>query len=310
MRRHFPTLLIGLGTFLVTVTLVLRVYGTGQLAVAEDDPQEVTISTANDATVFVPSQQAEVVADVTVKSRIVGDLEAAKTAPDGVVVWFTTTSRSTADGTVFQRSMSRTAMNKRSAVAEPCCDSFAEVVDEEMAADKRKSLVLKFPFGTEKRSYEIWDGTLGATVTAAYRGEGDVDGVSVYRFEIEVPDTVIGTETIAANLVGVQQEGSIEAERSYGGTRTLFVEPRTGAILNDVQDVRDTLSYDGTIVRTLFDGKLSYTDDQIGAYAEKYGDRARSLRWWLQIVPLSALFVGILCLAAGLWRRRTSGRHV
>lgn len=299
MRRHLPAVLFGIGAFLVVAALVLRFYGGAQLATAEEDTREVITMTAPSATVFVAASQSEEVTDVTVKQKTSGDTEKAEKAPGGVVVWFTTSTRSTADGRILQQSMARTAMDGSTGNAEPCCESFAEVVDQAITEDKRASLVLKFPFGTEQKSYQIWDGTLGAAVKAEYRGKAQVGGVDAYRFEVKVPDTVIGTQEVIATTIGLEQEGVVDADRTYGVDRTLYVEPRTGQILNDVQDVRDTLTREGAVVRTLFSGKLAYTDEQVRANADKYGDRAATLKRVQITLPLIAGILGLLLIGGG-----------
>ncbi|MGO4256421.1 DUF3068 domain-containing protein [Marmoricola sp. RAF53] len=299
-------MLFGIGAFLITASLVLRFYGSAQLATAEKDPREVTTMQADDATVFVPSTQTEETTDVTVLQKTAGDLDAEKKAPSGVVVWFTTSTRKIADGTVVQQSMARTAMDASTAAARPCCESFAEVIDQAIAKDNRSGLVLKFPFGTEKRTYSIWDSTLGKPVKAVYRGNSDVDGVAVYRFEVKVPDTVIGSQEVIASTIGLKVDGTVPADRTYGVDRTLYVEPRTGAILNDVQDVRDTLTRDGQVVRTLFAGKLGYTDQQVRAKADKYGDRAETLQRVRVILPAIALVIGLVCIGGGVLAMRRS----
>lgn len=309
MRRHLPAVLIGLGAFLVTAALVLRFYGSAQLAVAEEDPREVVTLRASNATVFVPSTQSEVATDVTVKQKTVGDLEAAKKAPGGVVVWFTTTTRSTADDVVVQQSMARTAFDAATGLTKPCCDSFAEVVDQAISKDGRNSLVLKFPFGTEKKTYPMWDNVLGKPVKAVFRDTAEVDGVAAYRFDIKVPDTVVGSQEVIAKTIGLATDEKVSADRTYGVDRTLYVEPRTGAILDDVQDVRDTLTIDGQVVRTLFAGKLAYTGDQVKANAEKYGDRATTLRRVEDVLPAWALALGLLSAGAGaVMLRRSASR--
>lgn len=306
MRRHLPVVLISVGAFLVAAALVLRVFGSAQLAVAEEDPREMTTMRASGATVFVPSTQTEVTSDVTVKQYTVGDLEAAKKAPGRVVVWFTATTRLTAEGVIVQQSMARTAMDASTGKVEPCCESFAEVVDQAIEEDRRTGLVLRFPFGTEKKSYEVWDSILGKPVKAAYRGTTEVEGVNAYRFEIEVADTVVGSKKVNAKAVGLAADGEVSADRTYGVDRILYVEPRTGAILNDVQDVRDRLSVDGEPVRTLFAGKLAYTDEQVKANVDKYGERAVTLQRFTVQIPAVVLMLGLIGLLAGLVTLRIS----
>lgn len=300
MRRHLPTVLFGLAAFLITAALVLRFYGTAQLASAEKDPREVITMQASNARVFIPSTQTEETTDVTVVRKTDGDTDAEKKAPSGVVVWFTTSTSTVADGTVIRQSMARTAMDASTGMTKPCCQSFAEVVDQAIAPDDRSTLVGKFPFGTDKKSYPIWDSTLGKSVTASYSGTEKIDGVTAYRFEANVPDTVVGSKDVIATTIGLKASGTVPADHTYGVDRTLYVEPRTGAILNDVQDIRDTLTRDGKVVRTLFAGKLAYTDAQVKAEAKKYGDRSATLHLVQVVLPAIALLLGLICLGWGV----------
>ena len=59
-------------------------------------------------------------------------------------------------------------------------------------------LVNKFPFDTQKQTYQYWDPTLADAVPVTYEGTTDMDGLEVYEFHmlidgatIEIADGVV-----------------------------------------------------------------------------------------------------------------------
>ena len=76
------------------------------------------------------------------------------------------------------------------------------------------------PFGSEKKTYPFWDGMLGTTVNAVYKGTDTIDGLRTYRYDVNVPTTP------AEVVDGVQG--------SYTTDKSIWVEPRTGSIFSSV----------------------------------------------------------------------------
>ena len=50
-----------------------------------------------------------------------------------------------------------------------------------------EGLVLKFPFGTEKKTYQFWDTTLRKAFPITYKDTTELDGLKVYVFEQDIP---------------------------------------------------------------------------------------------------------------------------
>ena len=50
-----------------------------------------------------------------------------------------------------------------------------------------EGLVLKFPFGTEKKTYQFWDTTLRKAFPIEFKGETKLNGLKVYVFEQDIP---------------------------------------------------------------------------------------------------------------------------
>jgi hypothetical protein len=145
-----------------------------------------------------------------------------------------------------------------------------------------EGLVNKWPFDSEQKDYPYWDGTVGQAVTAAYDGETTVKGLDVYRYVVTVPATP--TE-LAEGLQG-----------TYETTQTIYVEPRTGAIVNQRnQQERVTESGDNFLKID-----LQFTDDEIAQSVDDADANIFKLDLVTRIVPLVALIIGVPLLLAGL----------
>ncbi len=60
-----------------------------------------------------------------------------------------------------------------------------------------EGLYFKFPFDTQKKTYQWWDGTLARPPRAKYVGEGTVKGMKVYKFEQVIEPIKTGTIDVA-----------------------------------------------------------------------------------------------------------------
>ncbi len=159
-------------------------------------------------------------------------------------------------------------------------------------AVKHEGLVNKFPFNTEKKTYPLWDGLLAKTVPARYDSTVEVGGVKTYVFKVAVPAT-------DAKIAG-------DVEGTYETTKTIWVEPRTGAILNQEQRERRLLPDGGVVL----DMSLAFTDKTVAAGVKDADDNLALLDLVEKTVPLVGIIGGIICLAASIFlllagRRRT-----
>lgn len=148
-------------------------------------------------------------------------------------------------------------------------------------AEPHEGLVNKFPFNTEKKDYPYWDGLLGRSVTAAYQRSTSIDGLPVYVFQLDVPpeDAEIAT--------GIQG--------TYQTQITFYVEPRTGAIVNEVQSQKRLLP-DGS---TVLDMQLQFTDETVKTSVEDGKHNIRKLDLVNKWAPLAAMILGVIALAFG-----------
>ena len=141
----------------------------------------------------------------------------------------------------------------------------------------------KFPFDTEKKTYPYWDSVVGAAVPAEFDRTEKVEGLDTYVFTVTSTDAPI---EIAEGVPG-----------TYDGVKQIFVEPRTGAIVNQTDDQQRYLA-DGS---TALDLQLEFTDEQVKQSVADTKDRMGTLSLISTTVPLIGFVGGSLALLAGLF---------
>lgn len=146
-------------------------------------------------------------------------------------------------------------------------------------AEEREGLINKWPFDAEKKTYTYWIGP-GST-EATYDRTEEVDGLETYVYHVETEPAPV---TIAEGLEGTYQE-----------TTDLWVEPRTGQIVDQVSEQVRTA--DGQPFLTL---NLSFTDEQVAENVDDIGGDADLLKLVTSTVPLIGYLVGIPLLLIGI----------
>ncbi len=313
MRRFLSPALIGLGTFLIVVGVLVKVYAVPTLAVVPANYDSTTFLEAKGATIFNsdPEVLAPQTLDLEISSRTVaGDYPE---APDGVVVWANNVTITPVGwDRPFQQSRELTPFDQVSGAASSFEVGFEEVENDagdiEQVDVTREGQVYKFPFDTEKKDYLQWDGDIGEATTAAYEGEEELAGTTVYKFVQVIEPTVIDTVDVPGSVFGVD-EPSVQADMVYEMTRTLYVEPATGAPLNRVEDRNQVLSYDGAEVPA-FVGVVQYTEESQADSLDRVQARATLLGLAKWVFPIGFVLLGLLSVGAGLFLRRRESADV
>ena len=304
MRRFLGPVLVGLGAFLLIAAVLMKFYAYPRLAVAPIDRDSVTRLEATDATLFDTSLLSEIQTDLSVATTTRGDVAASEEAGDDIRVYTGTTTVS-ANGIVRSQSTERAAFDAVTGEAVNCCGSFAETTEGERVEVTREGQIYKFPFGTEKQDYDLWDASLRATVPAEYQREAQVQGLDVYVFTTTTPPTVVSTREVPGSVLG-EEAAAVEADVVYANSRTLFVEPVTGAIVDRQEEQKSTLAVDGEDRVTTTEASLRYTAAQVTESVDDVGSQASQLKLLGGTLPLLALVLGLLSLAAGLFLFRRS----
>jgi Porin PorA len=313
MRRLVGPILVGIGAFLFVVGLLSRFYAYGNLAVAPIDQNSVTKLSAEGATIFDVGSLSEKTTDLAIQDKTVGDVKATKAQNnDHVRIWVDTVSYRDSDGNVVSRSAERFAFDKHTGEAINCCGEFLEDTDGERTPIKHKGLIDKWPFQTEKKSYQLWNSTLGAAIDAKYVKQTSIKGLTVYQFEADVPKSTVGTMDVPGSVVGVPDTPTVTAQLTYTDNSTYWIEPQTGAIIDRSSNVLQTLSYQGVDKAITTKGVLHYTDAQVAQNVKDYKSKSSGLKLVHTVLPLVGVIGGLLLVIAGslLGRRQRSGKRV
>ena len=299
MRRIAAPVLVGLGVFLLVGAALLRFYAYPALSVVPKDQNSITELSATGATIFDVTTLTQITTDLSIKATTRGDVEAAKHAPDGTVVWVGTQTVKKSDGAIISQSSDITAMDGHTAEAVNCCGVSIDVVNGVGTPVERHGLVFKFPFDTQKKDYQVWDDTLGDSAVASYAGTEKIQGLTVYKFIQDIPETIVGSMEVPASVLGLTGNDNVNADKTYQVHRTFYVEPSIGAIVNRIDDQKAALSYGGAELITT-QGQIAYTDDQVKQNVHDYKAKARLLAGAHGLYAILAGVLGLIALGAGI----------
>lgn len=158
-------------------------------------------------------------------------------------------------------------------------------------ATAHTGLVNKFPFNTQRKSYPMWDSVLQKSVTASFAGTAEIDGLSTYRFIVRVPRT---KAEIAQNTEG-----------TYQMDKTIWVEPKTGAIINQTQHEVRKLP-DGT---TAINMHIAFTKATEASFVKDAKANLDQLDLLTSTGPIVACALGVLALIGGALLTFVFGRR-
>jgi hypothetical protein len=277
MRKVIPVL-FGLGGFLLVAGLVCLLWAPGVVKKTPTDVTSITHLRGQAAKLNTTTGKLE---SNPVKALSVTKTDS-KASDDNTVVWTNSTCLvidaddvpGCVDGDdprLVSASTDVFATDRVSALA---------VDSKHLPADavKHEGLVNKFPFDSEKKTYPYWDGTLGTSVDAKYTGTVEIQGIKTYVYKAVTKDAPID---IAEGVKG-----------TYDDETTMYVEPRTGAILNQTDDQQRYLDSGDKVL----DLHLAFTDAQTKQSAADAKDNLRLLDLVEKVVPIVGIVGGLICL--------------
>jgi hypothetical protein len=282
-RKVFGFVLLGLGAFLLVAGVIATTWAPG---VVKKTPLDVEQFTSLDGVVKkIDLESGELVENpVKVQSITKTDSEASN---DDVVVWVQTScvvidvddAPDCVDGDDPRLVSAGTDVFATDRVS---AEALADYDGLPSDAVPHEGLVNKWPFDSEKKNYDYWDGTTGQAWPAVYDRTDSLLGVDVYVYVITISDAPI---EIAEGVDG-----------TYDNVVEIWVEPKTGAIQQQTQDQQRYLA-DGTQVLDL---KIGFTEDQQDAFA----DDAKANMLLLSVItfwlPVVGFVGGGLCVVAGV----------
>jgi len=302
MARRVGFVLVFVGLFLLFFGVVERVYAYPRLKKAPLDQYSQPVATGT-GTYFnrSPDKLKEITGAQLKNVRTVrGDVKA---GTDEVAVWDSFNSTvDTADQGVITATQERIALDRVTAQSVQCCGE----------NPRHQGLTLKFPFGTEKITYQFWDGPAQRALPAAFTRTEKLNGLTVYRFEQRIDRLDVGDQDIPGTLAGEPDTPSVQTNIIYSNTKTLWVEPATGIIVKAQQDATQVLeTQGGEQVLTLLDAVLTYDEATVDGNADDASSGANRLRLLGTVLPFAALLLGLVAVGAGLVLLRSpEGRRI
>ncbi len=312
--RKLSLVLIALGAFLIVLAPMVRFYAYPRLAVAPPNQRSVSTLVGPNATIFDIGSLKEITTDLTTTVTTTGDSSTPDKAP-GNVTYVNTTSTTSPDApeidgaSYWSRDVERMTFDATSGEANPsCCGDFVSDTAGVETPVSHHGIVAKFPFQTEKKTYQFWDSTLLKAQPIKYEGTATVDGVDVYKFGQTLPPTAYESMDVPLSILGLPGDETVAADRVYSVDRTLWVEPETGVVLKRSEAVKETLNYQDEPRVTLTEVTTGYDAKTVKHNADEYGSQATLLHLTRVTGPIIAFVLGLGLVIGGIviGRRKTS----
>ncbi|MGN9813230.1 DUF3068 domain-containing protein [Micromonospora sp. BQ11] len=222
------------------------------------------------------------------------------------VIWdvYQTVRRIDSEEVVSQYS-TELALYRRSGAAAPWKDQWLNETGAQetpVGNVKYAGQVYKFPFGTGKRDYQVFDRDLKRAVPARFTGTETIKGVEAYRFEQRIENEVLATpESSLKTLLGKFSPGATSGQIVYSNTRTLWVDPVTGSYVNVREQQRKELRPDTGAPTVLLDADFNYTAETVSKSVATVKDNRFKIGLISFWGPIGAAVLGLIALVAGAW---------
>lgn len=316
MRRTTGLVLVAVGVLSLILGPALRFYAYPKLAIVPNDHTQ-TVSVGEDVRILdiaLIAQGADNPVrsmDVVSTRRVLPDAEA---STDDVAVWETGVNN-VGDGVTRSAYEARVAFDRHTGEAVPDPDGetygqyhLATEDEADRVAVEHTGWVFKLPFATEKIDYEFWDTTILQSTPLVFDGEDTIDDLNVYRFVQRIDPTILpgGEQELPGRLFG-SDEQNVLAERYYGNTRTLWVEPNTGVIIRGQEQQDAYFEYNGQRL-AVTQGTIGYSDETVEANLEEYRSSAAALNLIRNVLPIVLPPVGLVLIIGGVLLARDRQR--
>ncbi|WP_050669586.1 DUF3068 domain-containing protein [Luteipulveratus halotolerans] len=299
MRK--ASVVIGLGAFFLTMAVLLKFYAYDKLAVVPLDQNTRQTVVDEHATFFDADKVAPGSGRLTTIATVIGDPAASKAASDKtgknlVVLNMGQVSDNNNEAPPMDASTNRMVVDRSTGRAVNCCGATSNGKPAQFTGQ-----TIKFPFRTEQKTYQYWDGTARTTMATKYVGTEKIKGLTTYKFVGSLPLTKFREQEVPRGLFGLPDTGGVVADRLYQNTRTLWVEPETGVMMKLQEKQHQELHHDepGAKPVNALTTTSTFTDETISKNVDDYKTKAlllKILRLW---APLALSILGIALLIGG-----------
>lgn len=327
--------LMGLGAALLIAALLLTTYTKGKIAKIPLT-LDTTLVSEGTATAFDPAsllaEKFSVDRNVPVAMQQQMSVEAPSNA-EVVTLQVGTSLRRTdrqQDTGLLLAMVDTVTMNRSTALAVSSDNNPGGSVQKPRGMEDQKpptsvalpheGLTYRFPFDTEKKTYQMFDPIAQKPFDANYDGEEDVNGLTTYRFTQNVgydadgklvepvkyaslyEDDVDSTVKARASVWGVpgEPDEEITMNRFYAAQRTFWVDPVSGTIVKATDHgyqyyARDALKPEVTYV----DYKVTSTESTIESQVASARDERDRVALWSRVLPITFTALGLVTLIGG-----------
>jgi hypothetical protein len=172
----------------------------------------------------------------------------------------------------------------------------------------------KFPFGTQKKTYQYFDRDLRKALPIEFKGTETIKGLETYRFQQVIPETPLNfSAERLAGLINTFAPGAASAQVTYSNTRTIWVEPVSGTFIKVAEEQRKTLVPASGPHTQLLEGNFLYTDQTVTNNVNSAGETKSGIQLISRTLPITLAAIGALLLILGLilvtTGRRRAARH-
>ncbi len=309
MRRKLGLVLIGAGAFFIALAPLVRFYVARQIVAAPLNVYEKTTLRAENATYLDTSKwRIQKGATVTATNTTRGDAHAG----DGkLAVWDSFTSvEDTSVNAKIETQAQRAVFDRRT--AELTNGHGASVGTD--SSVKQSGIGLIWPVGVKRKSYPYFDISTKRAWPMNYEGEEKVQGIKTYRFVQQIPPTVTASikPGVPASLFGMtpkqlaqlpgydKKNNAVAVDQVYESTVTVWVDPRTGAPVNQEQKVTQSLrTSDGVDRLVVADLDLKMIPESQKHLVDRSSSDASKLVVVRSVLPYGGVVLGVILLVVG-----------
>jgi hypothetical protein len=303
MRRSFGYVCLFLGALVLMVGVLAKPVLYHNLAKVPLDQKTTLISAGQHMSALEASAAGvKVLTDATLQNtRIVVGIPAK--AKGNSAFWQYLVVNKEVGGKDLSYSQEGVSFDRVTGQATNCCGDYLSVgtLDHPAAIQSsftHKGLFFKFPFDTQKITYQWWDGDLGRTEPMKFLRAQQVQGVQTYVFQQKTGPVTYGKQTgVPGELFNTNKP--VNADEVYQNTRTLYVEPNTGLIIKGVEQQNKRLEAPGFSAVPITEGTIGYTAATIKKNVADLGSKGTLLGFLNGPLTWIGILLGLLLMGAG-----------
>ena len=312
MRRVLGYICIFLGALMLMVGVLAQPVLYNGLAKVPLDQKSVSISRGEHMSALQASAAGiKVLTDATLQStRTVRGIPAK--AKGNSVFWQTAVKSEAVGVAALSFSDEGVSFDRVTGQATNCCGDFKSTGTLEDPASTEavthKGLFFKFPFDTQKATYQWWDGDLGRTEPMKFLRTQQVNGVQTFVFQQKSgPETYAKRTGLPGELFS--SDKPVDADAVYENIRTLYIEPNTGVVINGVEELNKRLEAPGFEAVPITKGTIGYTAATIKKNTDDWGSKGQLLGFVHGPLTLIGVLFGLILLGGGVFLTMKGSRQ-